>query len=64
MKNRLISIVCGIAFIIAASAFAFAADTPVKAAPTPVPAPVISWTGWYNGGGEITLQLRQLETKS
>jgi opacity protein-like surface antigen len=57
MTNRAISIVCGAAFVLAASGFAFAADIarkmPVKA-PPPAPAPVYNWTGFYvglNAGG-------------
>src|SRR5262245_25326445 len=50
--NRAISIVSGVALILAASGSAFAADLykPVyKAPPLPPPAPVYSWTGLYVG---------------
>jgi outer membrane immunogenic protein len=48
MSNRAISIVCGAAFILAASGAAFAADMAIKA-PPPAPAPVPTWTGFYGG---------------
>jgi outer membrane immunogenic protein len=44
--NRAITIVSGVAFILAASGSAFSAGR----APRPPPAPVYSWTGWYVGG--------------
>jgi outer membrane immunogenic protein len=50
MRKRLNSIICGTAFILAASGVAFAADIAVKAPPSPPPAPVYSWTGFYVGG--------------
>src|SRR5262249_705166 len=48
MDNRIVSIIWGTAFALAASGFAFAADMAVKG-PAPVPAPVYNWTGWYVG---------------
>jgi outer membrane immunogenic protein len=54
MSSRAISIVSGVALILAVSGSAFAADIarkmPVKAPPPP-PAPVYSWTGFYVGLG-------------
>jgi outer membrane immunogenic protein len=44
--NRAVTIVSGVAFILAASGSAFAAGR----VPPPPPAPVFSWTGWYAGG--------------
>jgi outer membrane immunogenic protein len=53
MSNRAISIVSGVAFILAASGSAFAADLarqmPVKAPPPAPPVPVWNWTGFYVG---------------
>ena len=44
--NRAVTVVSGVAFILAASGSAFAAGR----VPPPPPAPVFSWTGWYAGG--------------
>src|SRR5215472_16359557 len=48
MGNRIVSIIWGTAFALAASGSAFAADMAVKG-PAPMPAPVYNWTGWYVG---------------
>ena len=50
MNNRLISIVCGSALIVATSGVVFAADMAVKAPPPPPPA-VWDWSGFYIGVG-------------
>ncbi len=51
MNNRLISIVCGSALIVAASGTVFAADMAVKAPPPAAPPAVWDWSGFYIGGG-------------
>jgi len=50
MDNRLISVVCGTALIVATSGVVFAADMPLKAAPPPAPT-VWDWSGFYVGAG-------------
>jgi outer membrane immunogenic protein len=52
MRNKLISGLAGVAFILFASGSAFAATPKKKTPPLPPPpsAPVYSWTGWYVGG--------------
>src|SRR5712671_4100043 len=51
MNNRLISIVCGSALIVAASGTVFAADMAVKAPLPAAPPAVWDWSGFYIGGG-------------
>jgi opacity protein-like surface antigen len=51
MNNRLISIVCGIALILATTGAVFAADMAVKAPPPAPPAAVWDWSGFYIGAG-------------
>src|SRR5262249_49597706 len=48
MGNRIVSIIWGTVFALAASGVAFSAGIAVKG-PAPVPAPVYNWTGWYVG---------------
>jgi hypothetical protein len=51
MNNRLISIVCGSALIVATSGAVFAADMAVKAPPKAPPPAVWNWSGFYIGVG-------------
>ena len=51
MNNRLISIVCGSALIVATSGAVFAADMAVKTPPPAPPPAVWDWSGFYIGGG-------------
>ncbi|WFU43141.1 hypothetical protein QA640_12230 [Bradyrhizobium sp. CB82] len=51
MSNRLISIICGSALIVATSAAVFAADMAVKALPSAPPPAKWDWSGFYIGVG-------------
>lgn len=51
MNNRLVSIVCGTALIVATRGAVFAADMAVKAPPPAPPPAVWDWSGFYIGVG-------------
>ena len=51
MNNRLVSIVCGTALIVATCGAVFAADMAVKAPPPAPPPAVWDWSGFYIGVG-------------